>query len=206
MYDDDIENVSIGVEDVEDYVHIADIPINPDSIPDRVVDPQLPRRRGRPVGSKSLSMKPPVKFTPQKKRKFLEILSKTGNINASAAAVGVSRATIYKLTSKDKVFRERVEMAKDKALGILELAAVKRGVEGVEVILRDRNGKAIGTKREYSDRLLIKMMEANDPDRHRGNSGGAIDINVNVNAQDSAKNKLASMLDIQLPPETKDVN
>ena len=206
MLDDDFENVSVKVEDVEDYMHVADVPINPDLIPDRVVDPSRARSRGRPVGSKSKSNKPPVKFTPQKKRKFLELLSKTGNINSSAAAVGISRANIYRLTAKDKVFRERVEMAKDKALGLLEMAAIKRGVEGVEVTLRDRNGKAIGTKREFSDRLLIKMMEANDPERHRANNNGNIDINVNVGAQDSAKSKLASLLDIQLPPDTKDVN
>ena len=188
------ERVSIG------KVHVADAPV--DNNKPIVKNNKMIRSKGRPTGVPNVDTKPYGKMTPQKKRKFLEKLARTGNLHAAAADIGMSRSSMYKLMARDTAFRQRVEMARDKASGNLDEAAYKRGVEGVDKPIYNRNGQIIGTEKVYSDKLLMKLMEANDPERHGKGKRTENNININISAEDSAKAKLASLLDIKLPGHT----
>lgn len=183
MSDDDVDNNITQVEKPKRKVG------RPKGVKDSV-----PRERSSSkVAKKSRRYVP---FTSTKRNRFLRLLEKTGNVNSAAAEVGISRATVYALEKRNPVFAERVQLAKDKALGMLEKEAVRRAHDGVE---RGKyyKGEKIGTEKEYSDTLLMKLMEASDPERYGKRSNVSIDHQISVNG-DSAKQKLAALLKVEL--------
>ena len=160
------------------------------------------RKVGRPKGVPNIALPGKnskggnVKFTNTKRKKFLEILEKTGNISTAAAWVGVHRDTVYKAISRDENFAQRVEISKGRSLAKMEEAAIMRGVDGIdEPIIA--NGEIIGYKKKYSDKMLEVLMKANDPDRYGGKQQTEINQNININTSDSAKTKLAELFGIK---------
>jgi len=106
----------------------------------------------------------PVAFTPKRRRVFLEQLEVVPNIALAARKVGVTTACIRYHRKKSKDFEDLVQESLEVAIGSLEEAARKRGVEGVvRRPIFDRHGNQLGVEMEYSDSLLSKMLSAHHP-------------------------------------------
>lgn len=168
--------------------------------------------RGRKKGTRDLGPRKNKSFDIKAKQKFIRHLEKHGNMGAAADHVGVSRTTVYKAMKKDERLRERVEIAKDRAVQNLEDEMEKRIYEGNEKIEYgyDPDGVEYKKKRtvEKDNNLLVRALEANDPAKY---SKKTQNTNVNVEVDgNSALNKLAEFLKISLPdtpddPDEKEV-
>ncbi|MBN8806943.1 MAG: hypothetical protein J0I47_01700 [Sphingomonas sp.] len=100
-------------------------------------------------------------FTPLKQRQFLTVLGDTGCIRDACRAVGVSSTTAYRLRLRSPEFAEDWDCALAMAATVLELAAFRRAVIGVEEPIYQA-GKLVGTRRRYSDSLLRVLILRGD--------------------------------------------
>lgn len=104
------------------------------------------------------------------KAAFLGEFGKIGVLTWSATAAGVSRSTVYGWLRDDEVFKAAFAEAEEAAADRLEVEAVRRGHDGVEkyVISQGRivqhEGKPL-MEREYSDALLIRLLQARRRDK-----------------------------------------
>lgn len=150
---------------------------------------------------RSLVKKPRVELTPQRVKKFLREMEKTGNLKASSAYIGVVPQTIYKAMDRDPHFKDAVEAARNKASRDIENELRRRAIDGVEEDIFHQ-GVVVGTKKTYSDRLLELLAKGNI-DKY-GKLQDNFGVQVNIGA-DSIKNKLAGMLNIEIEKEEKEV-
>lgn len=126
------------------------------------------------------------KITPQRarakpkawKEPFLAELRATGNRTEAARRVGVARETAHRERKKDPAFATAWDEAVDEAVEALEYEARRRGFEGYDepvvhqgkftVVKDEKTGeKHVLTIRKYSDTLLIRLLEANRPEKYR---------------------------------------
>jgi hypothetical protein len=161
-------------------------------------------KKGRPKGVKEIGRKRHVKFTPEKKRAFLRQLSKHGNVRSAAGKVGISRLTVYEHMRKDPNFKERVERAKDQALGELQDEFYDRIYNGNEKIEYDEKGDIIRKTVQKDNKLLEKALDAQDPETY-GKKDQRTNINVNVDGA-SALDKLAEFLKVEAPEKPVEGN
>lgn len=103
-------------------------------------------------------------LTAPRKKKFLEIVAKNGNVKTSAALLGLSYNTIKNYASKDPYFAEMIEIAENQFAAGVEKALYERGVQGIEEDIWYQ-GEKVGTKRVYSDKLLEVLAKATDKER-----------------------------------------
>jgi len=100
-----------------------------------------------------------------RKAAFLEAFARLGTIVAAAEAVGV-RPEAHKKWLRNPVYAERFEEAKARFAQRLEREAIRRAVEGYEEpVFHD--GKQVGTRLRYSDRLMELLLKAHLPDKYR---------------------------------------
>lgn len=105
-------------------------------------------------------------------RRFLEAFAVCSSVQKAARWAGVHRQTHYDWLSADPTYPARFEEARRRAGQTLEDEAVRRAVEGVRRPVLYR-GKQVYIQGEpqyeiaYSDPLLIRLLEANDPERFR---------------------------------------
>lgn len=111
---------------------------------------------------------------------FLAELSKHGVLAWAARAIGRSHAGILGRMERSPEFAAEVEEAIAQANASIELAAIERGVKGVErleisagQIVRDAEGNPV-VRREYSDALLLAVLRARD---QRFRTKQSIDVN-----------------------------
>ena len=109
-------------------------------------------------------------FSAERKRLFLTALRCGECVLDACALVGVSNRTAYNHRDRDPVFARDWVCAVRMFRAPLELAAYRRGVEGIEAPIY-RHGKQIGTRRLYSDALL-KMLLAGEKPRKYGRRAG----------------------------------
>lgn len=116
-----------------------------------------------------------------KKRAFLEAFATTGIIGAAAEAAGIHRSTHYDWLDTDPDYATEFHHAELAAAEALETEARRRAVDGVdEPVFYE--GQVVGTKRRYSDTLLIFMMKGAMPHKYRerfehsGPDGGPIEV------------------------------
>lgn len=133
-------------------------------------------------------------LTHQVKNKICKLIEETGDWRVAVAAVGVSRIAFRNALKKDVQLAERIEMAEANYLGELEAEARRRAVEGVEKGIYYK-GDRIATEREYSDKLLDKLMAAADKEKYSKQTNVKNDTTVNI-TQDALRKKLAGMLGI----------
>jgi AcrR family transcriptional regulator len=134
-----------------------------------------------------------TKWTAEKRGKFLSELRQGASIARAAAAVGVSRSTVYEYRSTDEAFATEWDQAVEDGTDTIEDEAYRRAVEGVDEPVFYK-GDEVGHVRKYSDTLLIVLLKARRPekylDRSRqevgGVNGGAITIQV-VRSDDAEK-------------------
>lgn len=106
-------------------------------------------------------------FTDAHKARYLGMLRKTGNKSVSARAIGFAPGTIKRHRDEDAKFDADCIEALDEAADALEAEARRRAVEGVlreKFIGSAKNGKFI-EELQYSDALLIRLLEANKPQK-----------------------------------------
>lgn len=97
---------------------------------------------------------------------FLAELAAAGNIAAACRATGVSRSTVYNWRQASSDFAARFTEAMDEAIDSLEAEAWRRGRDGVAKPIFYQ-GEVCGHIQEYSDRLLILLLQAHRPERFR---------------------------------------
>lgn len=154
------------------------------------------RGRGRPKGSRSLKPNKQGRFTCQKKKKLLELVKRNGgNVSAAAAKVGVSPATVHYHQRVDPVFKDKLELSKLEAMNDVEEAITHRGLDGVDDPVFYQ-GEIVGSRKVYSDSLLMERARALNPERYGRKS--QVDINANVSIEHKARSKLASLLGIEI--------
>lgn len=107
------------------------------------------------------------RFEDAHKARYLDMLRKTGNKSVSARAIGFAPGTIAKHRMEDAAFDADVIEALDEAADALEAEARRRATEGV---IRTKWVGPAETGREideyqYSDALLIRLLEANKPQK-----------------------------------------
>lgn len=145
--------------------------------------------------------KPPAKrFSPADKRAILETIAASGNLKSSIASLGFSPTTLDKARKADPQFDEAVRMSLAKANLELEQEARRRAVTGVKR-KKYYKDQEIGEEIEYSDRLLMFLMQATDPDKY-GKKGGSTNVNIQQNIsttdKDSTLSKLGNFLKIDI--------
>ncbi len=124
-------------------------------------------------------LRPNTKFTPERQAVFLAALAKTGEIVASAALAGVARHTVYDRMKADPDFAAACKHARAVLLSRLVAVAEKLAIEGLVEEQFDRNGKKIGEKRKYSERVLLRWLARAAPEQW----GDKIKIDQKVSAK-----------------------
>lgn len=98
-------------------------------------------------------------WSERKKTAFLEHLSLTANVRASARAVDMSEQSVYRLRSRCDVFRGGWEVALREGYARLELMMLERAIGGT-VKPAGKAGQAASEMIEYSDRLGLALLAA----------------------------------------------
>jgi len=114
------------------------------------------------------------KFTPKRKEQFLEHYKLNGLINKSAHLVDVDPETVRRHRKGDATFDDAMKTALRDFQDTLETAAYERAVDGIETDIIQK-GVVVGTRVEYSDRLLELMLKRHIP-AYRDKS--QVDMNV----------------------------
>lgn len=103
--------------------------------------------------------------TPEKRAKFLALLSVYGNVSKAARGVKLNRTALYDYARDHPDFEAAWERAAELGAKALEDEARRRACEGT---LRPvfYKGVKCGRIREYSDVLLICLLKAHFPDKY----------------------------------------
>jgi hypothetical protein len=97
---------------------------------------------------------------------FLAELVAGRSVSAACRAAGLPRRTAYNLRQRDEPFALRWHDALEAGTDAFEDEARRRALEGVERPVMYR-GEAVGTVREYSDRMLELILRARRPEKYR---------------------------------------
>lgn len=97
---------------------------------------------------------PASKWTPQVRVRFLEHLSRKGNVRAACLLLGVSTETAYRLRRRDRAFARGWDAAIVHARRAAEHVLADRAIDGVLVDIYHR-GEWIASQRKYDTRLLL---------------------------------------------------
>lgn len=113
-----------------------------------------------------------------KKTDFLEKLGEDGRASKVAKALGISMSQIYKWRKTDQQFAKDFDDQWAAAGEKLEAEAWRRGFAGVRKPVWYQ-GEICGHVKEYSDTLLIKLLEARKPEyRKERESSGQVVLNI----------------------------
>lgn len=102
--------------------------------------------------------------------RFLALLAAGRSVTAAARLTGVSRETVYQHRRSDPDFARAWDDAIEQAADLLEDEAWRRGVEGVTTTSPIYvQGELVGERvvMRYSDRLLLRLLEARRPERYK---------------------------------------
>jgi hypothetical protein len=120
-----------------------------------------------------------------KQKAFLKAYAQFFSVKKACAASKIAHQTHRDWLFNVPDYRAAFESCKDMGVSMLEDEATRRAVDGVEepIIFR---GEVVGSKTVYSDPLLIKLLEANRPEKYRnrtslehsGPGGGAITMSI----------------------------
>jgi hypothetical protein len=106
------------------------------------------------------------KITPAFKKKFLRLLSETGNVSKCCIALHISRFEMYNHRKKFPKFKDQWEAAYQVAISLLEDEAWRRAFTGIEKDVWYK-GEVVGTEKQYSDTLLMNRLQAELPDKYQ---------------------------------------
>jgi len=113
---------------------------------------------------------------------FLAAYAECGVITRAAKAVGCSRNNHCNWMAKSPKYREMFALAQEEANDLLESEARKRAVKGWEEPVY-QGGLKVGTKRKFSDLLLIFLMKGAMPDKYKDRVAQEVSMDVNATVQ-----------------------
>lgn len=126
---------------------------------------------------------------PTYRHKFVEAVSRYGTLAAGLRymhdtyGVTVRADVLRRMRAIIPAFNAEIEDALAMYQGSLQIAMHQRAVEGVEKIIRDRDGNEIDRERVYSDSLLAKMVDTHTPEykeakQKETNKGNTINVQI----------------------------
>lgn len=135
---------------------------------------------------------------------FLDDLMETGNVTRTCKRVGLKRITVYSRAKRDEAFKEAMEEAHAIGMKQLEDHAMQRATLGVR---RDVyfQGEIVGGHQEYSDSLIMFMLQARDPRYKRkqeitGADGGPLHLLMQLSDEDLEAEIAARMKELESTP------
>ena len=112
---------------------------------------------------------------------FIEALRTTGNVTLAAQHAERSRNEVHDVRQRSKRFAAQWDDALEEATDLLEAAAWRRAVTGIDKPMFFK-GEVVGSTKKYSDRLLMFLLEAYKPEMFRNGdeveNTGATDAGV----------------------------
>lgn len=135
-------------------------------------------------------------LTPQLKNRIIKAVEETGDWKAAISRFNVTKTAFHAALKRDLRLAERIEIAENVYLDSLETEARRRAVNGVEKGVYFQ-GERVGSEKEYSDRLLDKLLTAADKEKYSQQRNVKQETTVNVTS-DGVRKKLSSMLDLDL--------
>lgn len=106
--------------------------------------------------------------TKEKSKRFLAVLSGTGNVTRACRSAKISRVAAYEWRAEDQDFRAKWEAAYKVGIEAWEDEVTRRATEGTDKPVFYK-GRRIHTQREFSDTLLIFKMNGAKPEKYRQN-------------------------------------
>ncbi len=107
------------------------------------------------------------KLITQRQQGFLDAFQVTGQVKSAAAQAGCSRELHYGAMRTSDTYREEFSLVQQRLAAELEEALWQRAVYGVK-IPKFYRGQLIGYEIRYSDTLLMRLLEARDPEKFGG--------------------------------------
>lgn len=104
--------------------------------------------------------------TPEKDKKFLDLIAGGSTVCDACAAVGYSYNSAYLYRKADPAFDAAWDDANEAATQRMEREADRRAVEGYDKPVF-YEGEECGVERKYSDTLLIFRLKAKRPEVYR---------------------------------------
>ena len=115
-------------------------------------------------GRKPEEAKPDRRLTPNQ-RAFLKAYAESGLVGLAAEAAGISRDLHARWLKSSAAYRAAFEPAHERAIETMEAEARRRACDGVvEPVYQ--GGVKCGTRRRYSDVLLIFLLKAARPEKY----------------------------------------
>lgn len=116
------------------------------------------RRQRRPDG-----------WTRDKQRQFIATLAQTGTVRKAAYECGMSPKAAYDLRQAPggAGFAAAWDAALQQSMHRLLDEVTDRAINGTEDAIRDREGRVIGHRTRYNDRLAMFLLRAHMPERFR---------------------------------------
>jgi len=96
---------------------------------------------------------------------FLDLLSQGVPVIDACERAGFTRATVYRRRNADLAFARLWDEALQMAGDLLEEEADRRGRHGWDENVWHK-GRVVGTRRRFSDRMLMFRLKAVKPDRY----------------------------------------
>lgn len=123
-----------------------------------------------------------------------------GSVVAACRKSGLKRSSVYWRKDHDEGFKATWDFALQCAVARFEQAAIQRGVVGYEEpvfgsLPGEHSGSGIiGYRRVYSDRLLLRVLEAHDPRYRKHADVAPTNLTINVvtaltNANEAARER-----------------
>lgn len=136
----------------------------------------------------------PVKFTPEKKEVFLDLLRTNANVSVSARSVGIAPSTVNAHRLRHPEFDAACNEALQEAVDYMEAEVIRRGFQGVRKKIYYQ-GEEVGEEIQYSDTLALRTLEALAPDKWASRSNVNVKKEVEITVSDTKK-KLLNKLGI----------
>lgn len=122
---------------------------------------------------------------------FLEAFLHHASLRAASKETGHDKSRHYEWL-RSALYFECFKEAQRQIAVALESEAVRRAVEGVQEPIYSKNGKLVGHRRKYSDALLLKLLEANNPEKFKvtEKKPDNNDVRVNVYIPDNRRERV----------------
>lgn len=133
--------------------------------------------------------------TPEGDARFFVALENGHSVNAACKAAGYARSRVYVWRREDAAFATAWDAASVIASDLLEEEADRRGRDGYEEPVFYR-GEESGSRRKYSDGLLLARLKALKPDTYREGGGAPGGGKLTVRIRDfDAENALKLLIE-----------
>ncbi len=114
-----------------------------------------------------------MKFTPSRRKQFLDGLAKWGNVTKAARAIGLDRRAAYDIRERDEAFAKAWDAAIEESRDVLEAEAWRRANEGYtepvvshgKIVMTPEGSPLLVTK--YSDTLMMALLKGHHPEKYR---------------------------------------